>query len=308
MTTLRTPIVYTTTAVPPSAPTALLDKLRWQSTMTVHNGLQSSQPTQTSQSSPPPRAGSTGTEQLLRQRAELPTGHPDRARLRARAIAENMALANHLARRYTGRGELFDDLAQVAALALISAVDRYDPDRPTPFAAYAVPTIVGALKRHFRDSGWGMRVPRPLQELARELDIATGELSHQRSRLPTPAELAVHLHTSVEQVLAATGARQVYRLTSLDTPATGAIDVDLVDMLGSVDPHYAAVDDQLTLRLLVATLSPAERRILELRFFGQLTQTQIAAEIGVSQMQVSRLLKQTLDQLRAAALSTETAD
>lgn len=240
------------------------------------------------------------TEQLLRQRDDLPAGHPERGSIRARAIEENLPLAHRLARRYAGRGEPFDDLAQVAALALIAAVDRYDPSRYTPFIAFAVPTIRGALKRHFRDTAWAMRVPRSTQELTRELADATGELSQQQGRHPTTTELADHLHVTSDDLQAAIDALRVYHLASLNAPHTAEAGVDRVDLLGEIDPRYAGVDDHLTLRPLLAALPPRQRHILTLRFFDNMTQTQIAAEIGVSQMQVSRLLKQTLARLRAA--------
>ncbi len=238
------------------------------------------------------------TEQLLRQHADLPAGHPDRARLRARAIEQNLPMANRLARRYAGRGELLDDLVQVAVLALINAVDGYDASRQVPFTAYAVPTILGGLKRHFRDTAWGMRVPRSTQELARAVASAAGELAQRRGRPPTSAELADHLHVPIDNVRAAVGARQVYHLASLNVPHVGGAGVDVIDVLGGIDPRYAGVDDRETLRPLLAALPVRERRILALRFYGQMTQIQIAAEVGVSQMHVSRLLTQTLTRLR----------
>ena len=140
------------------------------------------------------------TEELLCQRDRLPAEHPDRAKLRARAIETNLPMANRLARRYAGRGELLDDLAQVAAIALINAVDRYDPSRQVPFAGFAIPTILGALKRHFRDTTWAMRVPRPIQELARRVPAATDELGQQLGRTPTTAELADYLQVAVDDV------------------------------------------------------------------------------------------------------------
>jgi RNA polymerase sigma-B factor len=243
------------------------------------------------------------TEQLLRLRDDLPAGHLDRALLRAQAIEENLPMANRLARRYAGRGELLDDLAQVAALALITAVDRYDPGRQVPFAAYAVPTILGALKRHFRDTTWAMRVPRSTQELTREVVIATDELSQRQGRLPTAAELANHLHVSIEELRAAIGAFHVYNLVSLNAPHTADASIDRIDLLGGTDPRYAGVDDNLTLRLLLATTPPRERRILAMRFFNHMTQTQIAAELGLSQMHVSRLLKRTLTRLRTETIA-----
>lgn len=240
------------------------------------------------------------TEQLLRQRDGLPAGHPQRGRLRVRAIEQNLPLANRLARRYAGRGELVDDLAQVAALALIKAVDTYDPSRDVPFAAYAAPTIIGALKRHFRDTAWAIRVPRPIQELAQHVPTATSHLSHQHGRTPTPTELADHLDVSVDQLRAAVDAWHVYRLASLNAPPASGIDTDRIDLIGGTDPHYAQVDDYLTLRPLVAALPARQQLILTMRFYEHMTQTQIADEIGLSQMHVSRLLKRTLAQLRAA--------
>ncbi|MGN9907524.1 SigB/SigF/SigG family RNA polymerase sigma factor [Phytohabitans sp. LJ34] len=247
-----------------------------------------------------PDDAQVSTERLLHQRDCLPAGHPGRGRLRARAIEQNLPLANRLARRYAGRGELVDDLAQVAALALIKSVDSYDPGRDVPFAAYAVPTILGALKRHFRDTAWAIRVPRPIQELAQDVPAATGRLSHEHRRTPTPTELADHLDVSVDQLRAAVGAWHVYRLTSLNAPPAKGIDADRIDLIGGTDPGYAHVDDYLTLRPLVAALPARQQRILVMRFYDHMTQTQIADEIGLSQMHVSRLLKRTLAQLRTA--------
>ncbi len=262
------------------------------------------QPSMTVHSAVPSRRGQpvdalASTEELLCQRDRLPAGHPDRAKLRARAIEMNLPMAGQLARRYAGRGELRDDLAQVAAVALIKAVDRYDPSRLVPFAGFAVPSILGALKRHFRDTAWSMRVPRPIQQLALRVPAVTDELGHQRGRTPTTAELADYLQVTADDVRAAVGAWQNYRLPSMNTPhpQTGA---DLVDVIGGIDSRYAGVDDHLSLQPLVAQLPLRERRILTMRFYEHMTQTQIAAEIGVSQMHVSRLLRQTLTRLRAA--------
>jgi RNA polymerase sigma-B factor len=209
-------------------------------------------------------------------------------------------MANHLARCYAGSGELLDDLAQVAAPALIKAVDGYDPSRQVAFSSYAIPSILGALKRHFRDTAWAMRVPRSTQELVRELATATAELSQQLGRCPTPADLATYLHVDIDHLLAAVAASQVYRLTSLNAPQAGSDSTDLIDHIGGVDPGYGRVNDHLALRPLFAALPARERRVLTLRFFGHLSQSQIAAEIGVSQMQVSRLLSKSLARLRAA--------
>jgi len=243
---------------------------------------------------------SATTEQLLRDRDELPSGHPARAVLRARVIEANLAIARRLARRYADRGELLEDLAQVAALALVRAVDGYDSTRETLFISYAIPSIVGSLKRHFRDTAWGMRVPRSTQELVLATRAASDELTQRLGRTATPVELAEHLHVTVGQVLAAqAAATYAYRPQSLDAPQYRRDGGDMVDDLGSTDPRFAAVDDQLMLRTLVRALPARERRILTLRFYDEMTQAQIGTEIGVSQMHVSRLLKQTLVRLQA---------
>jgi RNA polymerase sigma-B factor len=291
MTILAEPALLTATLTHPAEPTTpALSPHRLLATTvhTVHSARHSR-----------PSGAPASTEQLLCQRDGLPAGHPDRARLRALAIEVNLSVAGRLARRYAGRGEHLDDLAQVAALALITAVDRYDPSRQVPFTAYAVPTILGALKRHFRDTAWAMRVPRSAQELTREIVTATGELSQQHGRPPTVAELADHLHVSIDDLRAALDASHVYNLVSLNAPHAAGTDIDRIDLLGGIDPRYADVDNNLTLRLLTAALPAREQRILTLRFFDHMTQTQIAAEVGLSQMHVSRLLKQALTRLRA---------
>lgn len=289
MTTLAEPALnITTTAaiLEPAAPATSVPRQRTTATASGRRGQ--------------PVDVRAGAEQLLRQRDCLPAGHPERGKLRARAIEQNLPLADRLARRYAGRGELVDDLAQVAALALIKSVDSYEPSRGVPFAAYAVPTIIGAIKRHFRDTAWAIRVPRPIQELAQHVPTATSQLSHQHGRTPTHTELADHLDVSVDQLRAAVGAWHVYRLTSLNAPPASGIDTDRIDLIGGTDPRYVQVDDYLTLRPLVAALPARQQLILTMRFYDHMTQTQIADEIGLSQMHVSRLLKRTLEQLRAA--------
>ncbi|GAA1030569.1 SigB/SigF/SigG family RNA polymerase sigma factor [Virgisporangium ochraceum] len=241
---------------------------------------------------------------MLRARDRLPVGHPERDLLRAQAIEDNLPLARRLARRYAGRGERFDDLVQVAALALIRAVDGYSSDRPTPFVSYAVPTITGALKRHFRDTAWGMRVPRSTQELLLDLPATISHLTHLRGRAPAPAEIADHLRVNVDVLLAAINAAQVYRLPSLNTSVTADDNVELIDLVGGVDPGYAGIDDSMELGSLVAALPLRERRVLTMRFYDEMTQARIAAEIGVSQMHVSRLLCRALTQLRVGFLAS----
>lgn len=238
------------------------------------------------------------SDELFHRLHELPPDHPARAGLRVRIIRENLPMAYRLARRYAGRGELLDDLTQVAALALVRAVDCFEPGRQVPFVGYAIPSILGGLRRHFRDSTWAIRVPRSAQELTLAARAATDELCQRRGRSPTTVELAAHLHVSVADLLAAGGVSQVYRLVSLDAPPTGG---DVAgEPGGGIDPHYAAVDDRLMLRELVAALPARERRILDLRFGGEMTQAMIGHEVGLSQMQVSRLLSQSLARLRSA--------
>ncbi|MEW2328635.1 SigB/SigF/SigG family RNA polymerase sigma factor [Micromonospora chersina] len=254
--------------------------------------------------SPPPTLNlRTGdSEQLLRRRAALNVDDPERARLRARVIKANLPMARRLARRYTGRGEPYEDLAQVGALGLIKAVDGYDTNRGVPFASYAIPTILGGIRRHFRDTAWAIRVPRSAQELSARVPEARGRLGQQCGRQPTDGELADHLEVTVAQLVAAVAAVAVYRLPSLNEPRPGADGVERLELIAAADPGYAAVDDRLTLRPLLAALPPRERRILTMRFYGDLTQAQIATRVGLSQMHVSRLLTHSLAQLRTGIL------
>jgi RNA polymerase sigma-B factor len=224
----------------------------------------------------------------------------DRAILRRQAIEKHLPMAHRLARRYTGRGVETDDLGQVAALGLIHAVDRYDPSRQVPLAGYAAPTIVGSLKRHFRDQGWAMRVPRATQELSMRVSGAIDPVGQRHGRTPTAADLAEHLGVPVTDVVTATAAHHAYRLSSLDEIRSGseAGRSDLASRLGVSDVAYERIDNRLALRSALATLTAPTRHILALRFIDELSQTQIADKIGVSQMHVSRLLKKALTQLR----------
>jgi RNA polymerase sigma-B factor len=243
---------------------------------------------------------------LLRCRADLPAGHPDRAVLRARSIEAALPLARSVAARYTGRGEPLDDLYQVAALALIKAVDGYDPTRQVAFSSYAVPGIVGALKRHFRDTTWRIRVPRRIQELAITLAPTSEALAHQLGRTPTRRELAAHLDTAAQDVTVARNAWQAHYPDSLDAPSVTGTQGQrpLVDTIGAGDARFDAVADRHTLRPLLAALPARQRRILAMRYVADMTQAEIAAHIGVSQMHISRLLAGTLAQLRTG-LHTE---
>jgi RNA polymerase sigma-B factor len=189
------------------------------------------------------------TEALLRARAALPSGHPDRERLRRQAIITSLPLARQLARRYAGRGEPLDDLVQVASLALVRAVADYDPARNDSFAGYAVPTILGRLKNHFRDHTWDIRVPRRLREAAAGREAATAELAQRLRRFPTTPELAGHLHVDRDTLTEAAYVAQLHRLASLDA-------ADPRDGLSVEDPGYARVDTRLTMRPLLAALPP----------------------------------------------------
>ena len=242
------------------------------------------------------------TTQLLRDRDRLPAGDPLRITLRTQAIVGMLPLANRLAQRYAGRGEPIEDLIQIAALALVKAVDRYDPAQLAPFVGYAIPTIVGELKRYFRDAAWAMRVPRSVKELTVDLQRATADLEQLHGRTPTTAELAAHLRVEAGRLADVTAAAHAYRLRSLDAGPVGRGGVDLLDVVGAVDPRLAAVDDRLShgrLGQLVAGLPIREQRILAMRFTDEMTQASIAGALGISQMHVSRLLRHSLDELRA---------
>lgn len=244
-------------------------------------------------------------QRLLLRRADLPTGHPDRAALRASGIEAALPLARSLATRYRGRGVPLEDLHQVAALALVKAVDGYDPTRQAAFTSYAVPTILGALKRHFRDTGWQLRVPRRVQELAVHLAQHSASLTQRLGRTPTLPELAAHLHAAEPDVASALNAWHARYPDSLDAP-TGSGEQQrrpLIDTLGGIDPRIDAIADRLTLRPLLAALPLRQRRILAMRYFSEMTQAEIATEIGVSQMHVSRLLAAALTQLRTRMLA-----
>ncbi|HEY7135992.1 MAG TPA: SigB/SigF/SigG family RNA polymerase sigma factor [Acidimicrobiia bacterium] len=224
-------------------------------------------------------------------------------RLRDELVEEHVGLAEYLARRFADRGEAFDDLRQVALVGLLKAVERFEPDRGLRFSTFATPTIVGELKRHFRDRGWAVRVPRRIQELHLQLVKVIGNLSQELGRSPTPEEIARRTGTRVEDVLEAMEAGGVYRLASLDAALANEErnGIDLGARLGEDDPEFDGVERREELSELLATLPARERRIVYLRFFEGLTQSEIATEVGISQMHVSRLLAKSLDSLRREA-------
>ncbi|WP_436497280.1 RNA polymerase sigma factor SigF [Actinokineospora sp. HUAS TT18] len=226
-------------------------------------------------------------------------GTPEWEHAREELITEYLPVAEHIAQRFSHRGEAHDDLLQVATVGLINAVDRFDPERGTEFLAFAIPTIMGEVRRHFRDTGWSVRVPRRLQERHLALSAANSELAQRLGRAATPSELAAHLGLSKEEVYEGIEAGNVYRSQSLDELlGPDQDDGPVADRIGIEDDALEGVEFHETLRPLLAQLPPRERRILLLRFYGNLTQTEIARRVGLSQMHVSRLLSKTLKNLR----------
>jgi RNA polymerase sigma-B factor len=234
---------------------------------------------------------------LFEEFAGLPRDHPGRAALRSKLVTGYLPVVQHIARRFAGRGEPVDDLEQAGTVGLLNAVDRFEPDRGIDFLSYAVPTITGEIRRHFRDRTWSMRVPRRLKDLQSSINGAVGPLSQELGRAPRPSEIAARLDIATEEVVEGLDAQQAYRSSSLDELVGGA-DTTLTDTLGSVDAELDKVEYRETLAPLLDDLPERERTILLLRFFGNLTQTQIADRVGISQMHVSRLLSQTVAQLR----------
>jgi len=244
----------------------------------------------------PPAAGNRLAE-LWRHRDSDPAA-------RAALVERFMPLARSLARRYERSSEPLDDLVQVASLGLVKAIDRFDPARGNAFVSFAVPTILGELRRYFRDCCWDVHVPRGTQERALKLEEAQFRLTGDLGRAPTMAELAQYLELDVEQVLDAMQAAQAYGVVSLESPRTSSGGEEAGtygDAVGAVDERFALVEDGATIAKALAHLPARERKVLELRFARDLTQSEIAACIGVSQMHVSRLLRHALEQLRILA-------
>ncbi|MFD4788118.1 RNA polymerase sigma factor SigF [Streptomyces sp. NPDC058459] len=247
----------------------------------------------------------SGARALFVELRGLEDGSPEYAELRNRLVRMHLPLVEHLARRFRNRGEPLDDLTQVATIGLIKSVDRFDPERGVEFSTYATPTVVGEIKRHFRDKGWAVRVPRRLQELRLSLTTATAELSQLHGRSPTVHELAEKLAISEEEVLEGLESANAYSTLSLDVPDTDDESPAVADTLGAEDEALEGVEYRESLKPLLEDLPPREKRILLLRFFGNMTQSQIAQEVGISQMHVSRLLARTLAQLREKLLVEE---
>lgn len=233
---------------------------------------------------------------------------PERARqtLRDRLVAEHLPVAEHIARRFHNRGQPDDDLRQVAAIGLIQAVDRFDPTRGSDFLAFAVPTITGEVRRFFRDTTWSVRVPRRVKELHAAITAKTTELSHDLGRAPRPSELAEALDRPIEEIQEGLAAANAYHSESLDELVSAADgNTSVGDLLGDDDERLVDVENRQALFPVLATLPERERAIVVLRFFGNLTQTQIADRVGLSQMHVSRLLAASITKLRTAMTAPE---
>jgi RNA polymerase sigma-B factor len=219
-------------------------------------------------------------------------------RARDEVLVELMPLVRALASRYVGRGESLEDLVQVGSIGLIKAVDRFDVDRGVDISSYAVPTIVGEIRRHFRDKAWAMHVPRRLKELSVRLSRVLDELTNELGRSPTVAELAAAVGEEEEDVIDALDSTNAYSTRSLQAPFEEGGDDFLADKLGTEDAGFEEVEDSALVEAGLQALDERERQIVELRFFKEMTQSQIAAEIGISQMHVSRLLRRALATMR----------
>ena len=221
-------------------------------------------------------------------------------------VEDHVRLAEFLARRFLHRGEPLDDLRQVALVGLLKAVERFEPERGLQFSSFATPTIVGELKRHFRDKGWAVRVPRRVQELHLELDQTVAGLTQELHRSPTLAEISTRAEVTEEEVLEAMEANSLYRLSSLDGTRSDddGVDASADARVAETDEEFDAVDDRVEVSELLRVLPARERRIVYLRFFEGRTQSEIASEVGISQMHVSRLLTKSLETLGAARVGT----
>jgi RNA polymerase sigma-B factor len=226
---------------------------------------------------------------------------------REQLIEQYMSLVRSLARRYSYRGEQFEDLVQIGAIGLIKAIDRFDLERGVELTTYATPNIIGEIKRHFRDKGWSVRVPRGLQELNVQLSRLMDQLTVQLARSPTIPELAKASGSTEEEVLEALESGRAYSSLSLSSGggADGEDDLDPLESIGTEEHQYEVSEDRAVLAPGFRALDERERKILQLRFFDGLTQSQIAAHVGISQMHVSRLIRRSLEKIRAEIASDE---
>ena len=222
------------------------------------------------------------------------------AEARDQLIVNHINLVRFLASKFKNRGESLEDLIQVGTIGLIKAIDRFDPDRGLEFTTYATPTIMGEIKRHFRDKGWSVRVPRRLQELSAKVNQATDELTNQLQRSPSVAEIADYLGSSVDEVLEAMESSSAYSSVPLEGGGSGEDDESpsVIDHYATEDPDLAASDDRIVLEQAIADFSPREQEIIRMRFEQGLTQVEIAEREGISQVQVSRLLRRALRRLQ----------
>jgi len=237
------------------------------------------------------------TKSYFLRLAQLDPTTTEHQQVRAELANLHLPLVRYLANRFAGRGEAVEDLIQIGTIGLLHAIDRFEPERGLEFSTFATPNIVGEIKRHFRDRGWMIRVPRRLQELHHELSVGVGELSQRLGRSPTVAELAFHLAVSEEEILEAADSARAYSALPLDVPSelTG---LTIADTLGADDGALNNVELRQVLRPILADLSDRERTALTMRFIENRTQTEIAVELGISQVHVSRLLAKTLAELR----------
>lgn len=246
-------------------------------------------------------------EAVLAARAVLPTTDQRRDLLRERAVQASLPMAETLAGRYRRPNEPIDELAQIAVVGMLKAVDRFDPARGSAFLGFAVPTVLGELRRYFRDRTWGVHVPRHMQELRLSVNQAAGSMAQTLHRDPTVTELADLLDETVEDVREAMVAAQGYAPASLSQPVGDGGGLELGDLIGAPDEDLERVDHHDLLDSLMAALPERERQAIAWRFFGDMTQAQIAGILGVSQMQVSRLLTRALARMRAEVLAAEAA-
>ena len=239
--------------------------------------------------------------EMFEQLAALEAGTPEHERLRAVLIERHLPLVAFMARKFADRGEPLDDLIQVGTIGLIKAIDRFEISRGFEFSTFATPTIVGEIKRHFRDKTWAIRVPRRLQELGAAVTKATTELTQKLDRSPTPKEIAKHLEITIDEVAEALESNAAYSAVSLDASSDDSASIG--ESFGALDEALEGVEYRESLRPLLNDLDDREKRILQMRFFENLSQSQIAAELGISQMHVSRILNKILSHLREGLLS-----
>ena len=265
-------------------------------------------PAEGSAPGPPDGSPSRGFEASKLRSAELfaelnagDAGQSARRTARDDLVHLHLPLVEHCARRFRNRGEPLEDLVQVGTIGLLKSIDRFDSERGVEFSTYATPTIIGEIKRYFRDKGWAIRVPRRLQELRMQIGAATAELTQSLGRSPTPRELAEAIGCSVEEIIEGIESSHAYSTLSLDaSDDDDEMGGSMLDAIGVEDENLEHVEIRESLKPLLDALEPREKKILLLRFFKNKTQTEIAEEIGVSQMHVSRLLSRTLEQLRSS--------